>query len=308
MEFERIVLVKNKTRLEKLIERFNTKPQAKFYIEHSGGDFEDYEQEHNTFYNSLLTVQRTVTKQLKTTVLEKDFLPSYIFTDTDLVIVLGQDGLVANTAKYVGSSPILAINPDPERNSGVLLPFNVGNYQDGLLQSLRGNVGVKKVTLAEAELNDGQKLLAFNDFFIGKANHTSARYRITFGDQTETQSSSGLIVSTGAGSTGWLSSVFNEYNGLSQFFGAGSSTYSYEMQWDDDRLCFIVREPYRSPSTSSKLVVGAVNNQIKLTIESQMPENGVIFSDGVLEDYLEFNSGRKVSIGTASEKACLISR
>ncbi|MBL6446955.1 sugar kinase [Fulvivirga sp. 29W222] len=308
MNFERVILIKNKTRLEKLIERFNSKSQARFYIEHSGGDFDGYEHEHNTFYNSLLSVQRAVTKQLKTTVLEKEFLPSYIFTNTDLVVVLGQDGLVANTAKYVGSNPILAINPDPGRNSGVLLPFNIGNYQEGLIQSLNGSFRMKRVTLAEAELNDGQKLLAFNDFFIGKANHTSARYKISFGEQTEIQSSSGLIVSTGAGSTGWLSSIFNEYNGLSQFFGTSTSTYSYEMQWDEDRLCFIVREPYNSPSTSSKLVVGAINNQTKLTIESQMPENGVIFSDGILEDYLEFNSGRKVCIGTASEKACLISR
>ena len=307
MDYERIILVKNKTRLEKLVERFNSKSQAKFYIEHSGGDFEDYECEHNTFYNSLLTVQRAVTKQLKTTVLEKEFLPSYIFSDTDLVVVLGQDGLVANTAKYVGINPILAINPDPERYSGALLPFTVGDYQEGLTRTLKGNTGIRKVTLAEAELNDGQKLLAFNDFFIGKANHTSARYRLTFGEQTETQSSSGLIVSTGAGSTGWLSSVLNEYNGLSRFFGADTSSLSYEMQWDEDRLCFIVREPYKSPSTSSGLVVGAINSRMKLTIESQMPENGVIFSDGVLEDYLEFNSGRKVCIGTAAEKANLIS-
>ena len=36
---EKIVLVTRKTRLEGLIERFNTRAQAKFYIEHSGGDF-----------------------------------------------------------------------------------------------------------------------------------------------------------------------------------------------------------------------------------------------------------------------------
>ena len=50
---ENAVVVKNKTRLESLIERFNSKGQAKFYIEHAGGDFSDYEIEHDTFYRSL---------------------------------------------------------------------------------------------------------------------------------------------------------------------------------------------------------------------------------------------------------------
>lgn len=307
MDFDRVILIKNKTRLEKLIERFNSKSQAKFYIEQSGGDFKDYEYEHNTFYNSLLTVQKTITRHLKTNVVEKEFLPSYIFSAADLIVVIGQDGLVANTAKYVGANPILAINPDPNRNSGVLLPFSINTYQEGLTRTLKGHLHTRKVTLAEAELNDGQKLLAFNDFFVGKANHTSARYKLTFGKQSETQSSSGLIVSTGAGSTGWLSSIFNEYNGLSRFFGNNSASFSYQMQWDEDRLCFIVREPYKSPNTSSELVAGSINNDLKLTVESQMPENGVIFSDGVFEDYLEFNSGRTVSIGMAPEKANLIS-
>ena len=39
------------------------------------------------------------------------------------VVTLGQDGLVANTAKYVGAQPIVAVNPEPGRFDGILLPF-----------------------------------------------------------------------------------------------------------------------------------------------------------------------------------------
>jgi NAD kinase len=307
MDFERIILIKSKTRLEQLIEKFNSKAQARFYLEHNGGDFSDYEQEHNTFYDGLVNVQKTVSKTLKTTLIEKSFLPSFMFADTDLIVVVGQDGLVANTAKYVGSSPILAINPDPNRYKGVLLPFSASSFQKGLSNALAGERFFKKVTMAEARLNDGQRLLAFNDFFVGKSNHTSARYKISFGEKTENHSSSGLIISTGAGSTGWLSSVFNEVSGLFQVFGGSQYAFSYQMNWEDEQLCFVVREPYKSPFTGADIVAGMINRRMELTIESQMPENGVIFSDGVLEDFLEFNSGKTVRIGATEKKANLVS-
>ena len=84
---------------------------------------------------------------------------------------------------------------------------------------LAGKYNYEMVTMAETELNDGQKLLAFNDFFIGPSSHTSARYEITFDGHSENHSSSGIIVSTGAGSTGWLSSLFNMANSIHQTFG-----------------------------------------------------------------------------------------
>ena len=45
----KIVLVKRKTRLDELISRFNSASQAKFYVEHLGADFSDYEQEHEEY-------------------------------------------------------------------------------------------------------------------------------------------------------------------------------------------------------------------------------------------------------------------
>ena len=63
---------------------------------------------------------------------------------------------------------------------------------------------VKLVTMAKAALNNGQVLYGVNDLFIGPKTHCSARYLIRSGEASETQSSSGVIVSTGMGSTGWL--------------------------------------------------------------------------------------------------------
>src|SRR4051812_5950277 len=128
MKFEYAIIVKNKTRLESLIERFNTKAQAKFFIERSGGDFEDYVHEHDTFHASLLSLQTQLSSVIKNKVVERNFLPSFIFSENNLVLVIGQDGLVANTAKYSRGLPIVAVNPDVKRYDGVLLPFNTETF------------------------------------------------------------------------------------------------------------------------------------------------------------------------------------
>ena len=59
-------------------------------------------------------------------------------------------------------------------------------------------------------LDDGQTLLALNELFIGHHSHQSARYTISTGDNEERHSSSGVIVSTGTGATGWARSIHRE--------------------------------------------------------------------------------------------------
>src|SRR5208283_1198585 len=208
--FEKIVLVTRKTRLDELVERFNTREQAKFYIEHGGGDFDAYLLEHDAYQRSLESVRRSIEIGLKIQVMDRSLTPTYLFANTDLVVTLGQDGLVANTAKYVGGQPIIAVNPDQERFDGILMPFAPAQLRTALDRTIGLKAPMRSVCLAEARLKDGQRLLAFNDLFIGASTHTSARYNIRLNERKENHSSSGIIVSTGAGSTGWLSSIFNE--------------------------------------------------------------------------------------------------
>lgn len=306
MAIENAVIIINKTRLEQLIERFNTKAQAKFYIEHSGGNFADYELEHSNFRQSLEKVQKIISTRIKYKIVDRKFLPNFLFSPKDMAVVLGQDGLVANTAKYVNGLPILAINPDSARFDGVLLPFGVDNFEGGLLSALDEKAAFKKVTMAEAQLNDGQKLLAFNDFFIGPSTHISARYRISYKNKSENHSSSGIIISTGAGSTGWLSSLINMTNGIATIFSKNNQALKINMTWEDDKLVFIVREPFQSKYSDTSLTAGVITSDAKLKLESYMPSSGVIFSDGIEADFLNFNSGSIVEIGIAQQKAMII--
>jgi NAD kinase len=304
MSIEYAIIVKNKTRLESLIERFNTQAQAGFYIARQGGHIEDYELEHEIFHNSLSSLQTQLSKVIKHKIVERAFMPSYIFSEKNIIIIIGQDGLVANTAKYSKGIPMVAVNPDKQRYDGVLLPFDTSNFLSAVENVMANNYRSKTMRFAEARLNDGQRLLAFNDLFIGASTHISARYKISFNNNTEEQSSSGLIVSTPAGSTGWLSSVFNMAYGVAGMFEKNLQPKKPKL--GDNQLIFAVREPFQSIRTQIGITAGLINNQNPLTIESLMPANGVIFSDGIETDFLKFNSGSIASIGIAEETAKLV--
>ncbi len=304
MGIEYAIIVKNKTRLESLIERFNTKAQAKFYIEKLGGDFNDYEIENSNFQRSLNTLQSKLSKIIKYKIIDREYLPSYIFSDSNVIIVIGQDGLVANTAKYSNNVPIVAVNPDKNRFDGVLLPFDTSNFIQGVLSVIENTSNSRTLRFAEAKLNDNQRLLAFNDLFIGASTHISARYKISYKNEIEEQSSSGLIISTLAGSTGWLSSIFNMAYGVTSMFEKNLKPKRPKIK--KNQLLFAVREPFESLRTQIGITAGVVRNSSKLIIESLMPANGVIFSDGIEKDFLNFNSGAIAEIGIAKEKANLI--
>ncbi|WP_316843008.1 hypothetical protein [Pedobacter gandavensis] len=304
MSVEYAIIVKNKTRLESLIERFNTKAQAKFYIESLGGDFKDYEIEHEAFYVSLNTLQTMITKVIKYKIVDRAFIPSFIFSEKNIIVVIGQDGLVANVAKYAKGVPIVAVNPDTDRYDGVLLPFTTANFMSGIEGVIANQFQFKTRRFAEARLNDGQRLLAFNDLFIGASSHVSARYRISYGAKTEEHSSSGLIVSTPAGSTGWLSSIINMSHGIASISNKNQKLKKPVFKEND--LIFAVREPFKSIRTQTDIVFGSIKQESYLKIESLMPSNGIIFSDGIEADFLNFNSGAVVTIGIASEAAKLV--
>ncbi|WP_292008265.1 sugar kinase [Chryseobacterium sp.] len=300
MSIEYAIIIKNKTRLESLVERFNTKAQAQFYIEKSGGNFQEYTEEHEKFYQSFVEVQTRLSKIIKNKIVEREFISSYIFSENNLIVVVGQDGLVANVAKYSKNIPIIAVNPDKERYDGILLPFNTKNFVKGVNAVINENFKVKKMKFAEAVLNDGQRLLAVNDLFVGISSHSSARYKIILDGKEEIHSSSGIIVSTKTGSTGWLSSIFNMAFGV---LGLEKSDYP---EFSEDDLYFAVREPFKSKRTQTEICGGMIERGNKITIESLMPNNGFIFSDGIEQDFLQFNSGSTAEIRLSEEEAVLV--
>jgi NAD kinase len=304
----KIVLIVRETRLEELKARFNTVSQARFYVKQLGGDFSDYEEEDALYRKAVADAQQEIARFGRLQLVARSFLPNFIFGPEDLVVAVGQDGLVANTLKYLDGQLLLGVNPDPRRYDGKLLPFSVGVLKTVLPEALAGKRPVKSVTMAKATLNSGQTLHAVNDLFIGPASHGSARYTLRQQDRSERQSSSGVIVSTGLGSTGWLASVVAGARGIAAATGADVSQPPVEttLRWDAPKLVFSVREPFPSRTTATEMVFGHVGEGAALIIESHMAERGVIFSDGIEADFLEFNSGARVEIRIAERRGRLV--
>jgi NAD kinase len=303
--YKKLVMVTRKTRLQELVERFNTRSQAKFYIEHAGGDFADYEREDDAYRLALETLRWSLDFEMPLQLVDRSLVPTFQFQAQDLVVTLGQDGLVANTAKYVGSQPIVAVNPEPGRFDGILLPFLPDRARAAVAQVLEGKARMHEITLAEVKLGDGQRLLAFNDLFLGARSHVSALYRIACGKDSEVQSSSGILVATGAGSTGWMSSVFNMASGVARFCG-GVPVKPVRMAWEDRRLLYVVREPFMSRHSQAGIVAGMIESGQELVLESLMPSGGAIFSDGMEADFLQFNSGATARVHAAETRARLV--
>ncbi|AFM12431.1 NAD(+)/NADH kinase [Turneriella parva] len=301
--FDFAIIVRSKTRRELLQDKFQTHAQAKFYVERSGGTISDIDAEHDRFYQSLESLIAQLSGRLKYKIIDRSYLPSFLFAENHLIITIGQDGLVANTAKYAKGQPIIGVNPDPTQYDGVLLKTQVSQTARQVDACLAGKNQFAEITMAELKLNDGQRLLAFNDFFIGPSSHISARYIIQHENQKEEQSSSGILVATGAGKTGWMSSVLNMVRG----FAAGATVERYQnLGWSSNELIFAVREPFASRQSQANIVWGMIGEARPLTVESRMPTAGVIFSDGVERDFLQFNSGAIASVGVAPEKARLV--
>jgi NAD kinase len=325
----KIVLVTRPTRLAELVIRFNTVSQARFYVEHQGADFSDYLREDETYHRALSETQSALSQVGRVQTVDRGFLPNFVFAPDDTVVTLGQDGLVANTLKYLNGQPVVGVNPDPERWDGRLLTFRVGDLTKVMPEVVLRKRPTKSVTMAKAALNNGQTLYGVNDLFIGPKTHCSARYLIRSGEASETQSSSGVIVSTGMGSTGWLKGLLTGAAAITQSAGSALTRQATtelfaatermskghgklrlnvktEFAWDANYLFYTVREPFPTNTTGASLVFGRVTTETPLILQSRMAENGVIFSDGIEKDFLEFNSGTQAVVCIAERKGVLV--
>jgi NAD kinase len=305
----KIIIVTRETRIDGLRKRFTSVDQLSFYVEKRGGRIADYLDEDRTYKESTSSLEDLLLPWGRVQFLDRVYLPNFVFGPEDIVVAIGQDGLVANTLKYLtGGQPLIGVNPDPARWDGVLLPFQPAQIPEVIPEVIAGKYSSRAVTMAKARLNDGQEILAVNDFFIGQRTHTSARYFIESGSIREQHSSSGVIVSTGLGSTGWLKSLLHGAAVLAAASSGMPETGAtpLALPWDAEQLYFTVREPFPSRQTQSNLVFGSITPQSPLRLRSLMPENGVLFSDGIEADFLEFNSGAEAEVTIAPLKGNLV--
>lgn len=293
----RAVLVHRTTEYEELVARHGTHGQAAFFLSSRGRDIEEVAVRHRRARGALAEVAAAVPLTWRQARVERADLDRFLFMPQDVVVVVGQDGLVANTAKYLAGQPVVGIDADPGRNPGVLVRHRPKDAAALLPAVLERGTGVDELTMVEAAADDTQRLVALNEIYLGAAGHQTARYRLGLdgdGGVVEAQASSGVLVGTGTGATGWLRSVWRERGSALPLPGPAQ-----------DRLLWFVREAWPSPATGTSLVAGELRApaSLRLTVES---ERLIAFGDGMERDALELTWGQTVRVGVCQERLRLV--
>lgn len=291
----RVVQVTRASEYDGLLARHGTREQARFYLAGRGESLEEVDRRHRELQDALRSVRRAIPASWRFSRLDRADLASFVFEPGDLVLVVGQDGLVANVAKYLDGQLVAGINPSPDRYPGVLVRHRPSTVAPILRAWQAERLDSEQRPMVEAALDDGQRLAALNEIFVGHRTHQSARYRIELGDRVEDHSSSGLIVATGTGATGWALSIARERRAPITLPAPTEA-----------RAAFLVREPWPSRATGTSVDGGILEAGERLVVTSQMNDGGSIFGDGVESDRLDFAWGRTVKIGLASATLRLV--
>ena len=291
---DRIVIVTKKTRLEELVLKCMTYSAAKFDLESSGQSITNYDREDLAYKAALSEIAKQIPSEIPFTIIERNELPNFLFRDKDLIIACGPDGLFANLAQYVGDQIVLTVNPDKQSVAGVLMLFNPKDVGRIISLISQNKHKVESLPFVKAAFGNDKVLWGLNDIFIGRRDQVSARYEIKFDGRSEHHSSSGIVVSTGVGSTGWISSIVAQVEGITRT--GMNHRLSSLPECTDKELIFVVREPFASPDTSREMIVGRVTPSRPLVVVSEMPEGGFIFSDGIIEKAVLWDMGMTVTI------------
>lgn len=291
----RVVVVTRASEYSALLARHGTEPQVRFFLEQRGQTLDAVRRRHERWLAALDAVSQAIPPEWRRARVNRPELSRFLFEPGDLVVATGQDGLVANLAKYLQGQLVLGINPDAEQFDGILVPHAPDRARKLLAAMAAGRAEVEERTMASARLDDGESLVALNEIFVGHRSHQSARYRLRLGAREERQSSSGLIVATGTGATGWARSINLER--------ARALQLPKPTDW---ALALFVREPFPSIATGTTLDGGVLTGHGQLEVVSEMDDGGVVFGDGIEEDRLDFAWGMHLRVEVAEQRLRLV--
>ncbi|GAA1808390.1 NAD(+)/NADH kinase [Luedemannella flava] len=291
----RVVVVSRPSELTELLGRHGTRAAAAYFLRERGRSLDEVDARHEALQAALAGVGAAIPADWRRGHVSRADLPRFLFAPEDVVIAVGQDGLVANVAKYLSGQPVIGVDPEPDRNPGVLVRHAAGSVAPLLRAAVAGRAGVQARTMVAACLDDGQELLGLNEIYFGHATHQSSRYTLRDpASGNERHSSSGVIVSTGTGATGWTYSISRQRADAPALPDP-----------DEKALCWFVREAWPSPGTGVRLTSGLIGAGQKLELISEA-ESQVVFADGVEADHLVLAFGQRLEVSVAPRQLRLV--
>ncbi|MEV4479990.1 hypothetical protein AB0K04_13285 [Micromonospora coxensis] len=294
----RVVVVRRRSELEELLALHGTRAAAEWYLRERGRDLAEVVDRHEALQAALTTVAAAVPADWRRGAVDRDDLPRFLFGPEDVVVAVGPDGLVANVAKYLAGQPVLGVDPEPGRNAGVLVRCAAAQVAALLPAVAAGAAPVRRRCMVRAALDDGQELVGLNEVYVGHTSHQSARYLIGVGEggraRRERHSSSGVVVGSGTGATGWCASIARDRPGAPR-----------PPAPEEAALCWFVREAWPSPVTGVELVSGRLDGAARLELTAES-DGLVVFADGLESDRLALRWGQRVHVGVAPGRLTLV--
>src|SRR5262245_16723505 len=117
---------------------------------HSGDlDLARFEHDDDSQVRAAEGVRKALPYDIKLVEIDRTMLAQFLFEPHDLVVAVGQDGLVANVGKYLEGQPLVGVNPDPDNIDGSLLAFTVDTFVKSVSDLLHDRRPIQETTLAD---------------------------------------------------------------------------------------------------------------------------------------------------------------
>lgn len=231
---------------------------------------------------TIALVKRTLKKcKIRHAIVHRDKLNKSSFENRDLAIAIGGDGTFLKTAHFIFSNmPVLGVNSDPKFKEGFFMAASRKDFEKKFSRILDGDYRIRKLSRLEACIGSKKvPELALNEFYISREKeYKTARYYMAINGKKERQKSSGVIISTAAGSHAWMKS-------------AGGKI----LPIDSNKFEYLVREPYCGRvSAKCALVNGILDKDDRLEIEFELGR-GILIADSLSREH-KFKAGQKVVI------------
>ena len=201
----------------------------------------------------------------------------------DFVVAIGGDGTALSASHFLVGKPLLAVNSDPAKSEGALTTISLNELKDKLEEIKNGNYKTEKLERIEVLINEEkQNILALNEVFIAnEKTYLSSKYHIKYlggGSKIEEdQISSGLLFSTGTGSTAWFKS-------------AGGQPFAA----DEKYIKMIVREPYIRKILRFSMLEKTIHDGDSITVIPYT--NSILAIDSIREIKLKKGDEVKIEI------------
>jgi len=280
METPKILIVTKQSKYEYEIEKFKlTDEELKEKYKHEHANLNAILSSHEAQINS-----RTKIKELLP---YAEMIPMNKLKETtsySLIISFGGDNSFTYTSHYAGDTPIIGINSDPLRSVGALCMWSSKDLEETIETILKEEYEIENWTRLKTTINDEKITSATSEYYFGeKQRKDMSRNTIEYRGKEYEQKSSGIIIATGAGSTGW-------YNSANRFLFPEGNTFTKT----EKKAVFINTEPYAYTRKIGELYAGEIREGEKLIIHSLNDEGGTVSCDS-WEEY-DFIRGKTAVI------------